>query len=627
MRRFVDKPPPSDLTTWRSAPRRRNGPTAEDTVRAARALLQSRDPHDKAMAEELALGLVQRYARKIHTYVQGLSFDRTLQDDTYQSIINDILWRILTPTQEFWGKNFFWSLDKYCRSQFTKALRSAGKGSPRDEQGRSRGKRVPADLVLSLGAPPGGGEEERDLRELIAHPHDDVRAADSSMETDRWLESIPDETDRRVAWLALVAQLDWDDIVKYLRDHYTDLMTPAARTAAQADARARYELARQHLQAFLRAEGHPSAVAYDERREAARQRREEAATRAEEPTPKRADGRRLATGTHAGTLPGTQAGRPIGAPPGTKAGPKAGTKESDMAPPREPQETITERIIRLHTQHPEWQWKQVSAVAGLVGDSDGENARNRYGRHERKKREQQAQAARLAATAQPQAILPAAPGGAGALPSAGDLSRVSAARTPSESEPSVTTEPPTRDAPAPLTRAPAVERPIERSIGAPALSPVAVAALESFDALTDALWSQWASAAARAAWLERVETWRRGVVGLARSLPIAPGGRSTLPAETTTRRRAPSPLLAAPFDRQRMVGTILRALGRAHFHCLPTVRQGWGSAEALAEWIAQFDDLANSMRAAATLAPVVTPAPAERENMLNNMRKNVEVGG
>ena len=58
MRRFVDRPPPSDLTTWRSAPRRRSGPTAEDTVHAARALLQSRDPHDKAMAEELALGLV-----------------------------------------------------------------------------------------------------------------------------------------------------------------------------------------------------------------------------------------------------------------------------------------------------------------------------------------------------------------------------------------------------------------------------------------------------------------------------------------------------------------------------------------------------------------------------------------
>jgi hypothetical protein len=178
-----------------------------------------------------------------------------------------------------------------------------------------------------------------------------------------------------------------------------------------------------------------------------------------------------------------------------------------------------------------------------------------------------------------------------------------------------------------LTRAPAVERPIERYVDAQALSPVAVATLESFDALTDVLWSQWASAEARAAWLEGVETWRRGVVGLARSLPIAPGGRSTLPAETTMRRRAPSPLLAAPFDRQRMVGTILRALGRSHFHDLPTVRQGWASAAALAEWIAQFDDLANAMRAAATLAPVVTPAPAERAHLLDNMRKNVEVGG
>jgi hypothetical protein len=46
-----------------------------------RALLQSGALQDVASAEELAQGLARRFAGKIRTYVQGLSFDSALADD------------------------------------------------------------------------------------------------------------------------------------------------------------------------------------------------------------------------------------------------------------------------------------------------------------------------------------------------------------------------------------------------------------------------------------------------------------------------------------------------------------------------------------------------------------------
>ncbi len=194
---------------------------------------------DRARRDTLFTMLLDRCKPMFRKMAQGLAHRPEWREDAIADMTVQLWREVQDPKETFMLQNFGYYLKCLCADNFNRLLRREGYGYRTNEQGQVAGRpeHVPAALIDSIDRTPRSDEQES-VVETIADPTNphDLRLA--ALEARRILASLPDPLDRRIVYLRVFQNLQWEEIAQ--------LCGKTERTM-----RTRYERARRLLQSTL----------------------------------------------------------------------------------------------------------------------------------------------------------------------------------------------------------------------------------------------------------------------------------------------------------------------------------------------------------------------------------------
>lgn len=208
-------------------------------IRAIRAFDQSGETQQR---DTLFTMLLDRCKPMFRKMANGLAHRPEWREDAISDMTVQLWREVLDPRETFMLQNFAHYLKCLCTDNFNRLLRAEGYGFRTNEQGQVTGRpeHVPATLVDTIDRAAPAGDQQEAVVDILADPLNTLDARLAVLEAERILQTLPDPLDRKIVYLRVFGNLQWEEIAA--------LCGKTERTM-----RTRFERARQQMQSTLTA--------------------------------------------------------------------------------------------------------------------------------------------------------------------------------------------------------------------------------------------------------------------------------------------------------------------------------------------------------------------------------------